>query len=61
MREAQATHFASVQSRFFDQLGEDEIAVLASVFSRFATRGPDSCTAATDSCTATADSCTVPE
>ena len=61
VREAQTTHFASVKSRFFDQLSGDEIGVLASVFSRFAARGPDSCTAAADSCTAPADGCTVPE
>jgi DNA-binding MarR family transcriptional regulator len=35
-RAAQATHFASVQRRFFDQLDSHEIATLAEVFRRFA-------------------------
>jgi DNA-binding MarR family transcriptional regulator len=34
-RRAQATVYASIQTRFFDELGEDEVAVLASVFTRF--------------------------
>jgi DNA-binding MarR family transcriptional regulator len=34
-RGAQATVFASIQARFFDQLAEDEVEVLASVFTRF--------------------------
>jgi DNA-binding MarR family transcriptional regulator len=34
-REAQATVYASIQARFFDQLGDDEVAVLADVFTRF--------------------------
>lgn len=38
-RAAQATHFANVQRRFFDQLSFDEVATLAAVFSRFAPRG----------------------
>src|SRR4051812_256107 len=37
-RAAQATHFASVQERFFDQLGPTELATLAQVFGRFAPR-----------------------
>jgi DNA-binding MarR family transcriptional regulator len=36
VRTAQATHFASVQAAFFDQLDSDEIATLARVFGRFA-------------------------
>ena len=44
VRRAQATHFASVQRRFFEQLSEDEIKALASIFSRFAPRA-ESCTA----------------
>ena len=37
-REAQATHFADVQRRFFDHLEADEVALLARLFSRFAPR-----------------------
>jgi DNA-binding MarR family transcriptional regulator len=44
---AQATHFASVQAAFFDQLDEDEIATLARVFGRFAPRGAGSCDVST--------------
>jgi DNA-binding MarR family transcriptional regulator len=33
-REAQASHFASVQASFFDQLSPDELATLARVFAR---------------------------
>jgi len=39
VRNAQATHFASVQAAFFDQLDADEIATLARVFGRFAPHG----------------------
>src|SRR4051794_31271629 len=35
VRQAQASHFASVQERFFKQLSPDEIQTLAAVFSRF--------------------------
>lgn len=34
-RGAQATVFASIQRRFFDQLADDEVEVLANVFTRF--------------------------
>ena len=44
MREAQATHFASVQERFFDALRPGELAVLADVFGRFAERAAAACT-----------------
>ena len=44
-REAQAAHFAAVQKRFFEQLSEDEVATLASVFSRFAPHGASACRA----------------
>jgi len=44
MREAQATHFASVQERFFDALRPGELEVLADVFGRFAERAAASCT-----------------
>lgn len=40
---AQATHFASVQAAFFDQLDDEEIATLARVFGRFAPRAAGSC------------------
>lgn len=39
VRRAQATHFASVQDMFFEQLTEREIELLAEVFARFAPRG----------------------
>jgi DNA-binding MarR family transcriptional regulator len=42
-REAQATHFESVRTRFFDELGPDEIQTLAEVFSRFAPRAAQAC------------------
>jgi DNA-binding MarR family transcriptional regulator len=44
VREAQGSHFASVQERFFAQLSEDEIAVLARVFARFIPRDAGACT-----------------
>ena len=43
--DAQATHFASVQAAFFDQLDDDEIATLARVFGRFAPRATGQCDA----------------
>jgi DNA-binding MarR family transcriptional regulator len=43
--DAQATHFASVNERFFAQLSPAEIATLGSVFSRFSPRGAAACTA----------------
>ncbi len=44
-REAQATHFADVQRRFFDQLSAGELATLAVVFGRFAPRAAEACSA----------------
>jgi DNA-binding MarR family transcriptional regulator len=44
VRRAQCAHFASVQRRFFEQLGDDEIKQLASIFSRFVPRPADTCT-----------------
>ena len=44
MRQAQRTHFASVQQRFFDQLRPGELEVLAEVFGRFSERAAASCT-----------------
>ncbi len=46
MRDAQATHFASVQQRFFDGLRPEELDTLAAVFGRFSPRAAESCTAA---------------
>ncbi len=43
-REAQATHFASVQQRFFDQLQPGELEVLAGVFGRLSPRAAAACT-----------------
>jgi DNA-binding MarR family transcriptional regulator len=45
VRVAQASHFASVQERFFDELSAQEIRVLAKVFARFAPRAGSDCTA----------------
>ena len=42
--DAQATHFASVQQRFFDALRPGELETLAAVFGRFSPRAADSCT-----------------
>ena len=44
VQQAQGSHFASVQQRFFEQLSADEIATLASIFSRFAPGSAASCT-----------------
>jgi len=44
-RTAQATHFASVQERFFDQLDTAELATLAQVFGRFVPRAAEQCDA----------------
>ena len=49
MREAQATHFASVQQRFFEALRPGELETLAAVFGRFSPRAADSCTVDGDS------------
>jgi DNA-binding MarR family transcriptional regulator len=40
-RAAQATVYASIQARFFDELGDDEVAVLANVFTRLLGPGED--------------------
>lgn len=47
-REAQATHFASVQARFFDQLEAGELEVLARVFGRLAPRAAEQCDASAE-------------
>jgi DNA-binding MarR family transcriptional regulator len=44
MREAQETHFASVQRLFFDQLSNGELEVLAQVFGRLSPRAAERCT-----------------
>ncbi|MCA1656594.1 MAG: MarR family winged helix-turn-helix transcriptional regulator [Actinobacteria bacterium] len=44
LRAAQATHFAGVQRRFFDQMEPDEVAALAATFARFAPDGASACT-----------------
>lgn len=43
VRNAQASHFASVQRRFFDQLQPGELEALARVFRRFGGREATSC------------------
>jgi DNA-binding MarR family transcriptional regulator len=42
-REAQASHFGSVQERFFDRLSAGEIETLAAIFARFAPRAVEDC------------------
>src|SRR4051794_28878349 len=44
VRQAQSSHFESVQSRFFEQLSDQEIATLASIFGRFAPHAAGTCT-----------------
>jgi DNA-binding MarR family transcriptional regulator len=44
VRAAQATHFASVQRRFFDELRPGELEALAAVFGRFSPRAAETCT-----------------
>jgi DNA-binding MarR family transcriptional regulator len=44
MREAQQTHFASVQREFFDRLRDGELDALAEVFGRMAPRVAATCT-----------------
>jgi DNA-binding MarR family transcriptional regulator len=43
VRAAQASHFSSVQQRFFEQLSPEEIETLATVFARFAPRAAAAC------------------
>ena len=45
VREAQTSHFASVQQRFFEQLSPAEIATLAGIFGRFAPHAAADCDA----------------
>ena len=44
VRRAQASHFAAVNERFFEQLSQDELEVLARVFGRFAPSAASACT-----------------
>jgi DNA-binding MarR family transcriptional regulator len=44
VRQAQGSHFASVQERFFEQLSDEELEVLARVFARFVPRAAADCT-----------------
>jgi DNA-binding MarR family transcriptional regulator len=44
-QEAEAAHAAAVRARFLDQVGEDELAVLATVFRRFAPQAAAACDA----------------
>lgn len=44
-REAQGTHFASIQRRFFDRLAPGEIETLAEVFGRLSPQDPADCAA----------------
>jgi DNA-binding MarR family transcriptional regulator len=43
IRDAQASHFAAVNDRFFEQLSGEEIEVLARVFGRFAPQAAADC------------------
>lgn len=45
VRRAQASHFESVQRRFFGELSHEQVAALAEIFSKFVPAGPDACTA----------------
>ena len=44
VRQAQASHFASVNERFFEQLTGEELEVLAKVFARFSPQAAAACT-----------------
>lgn len=43
VRRAQASHFAAVNERFFEQLRGEELDVLARVFARFAPQAAEAC------------------
>jgi DNA-binding MarR family transcriptional regulator len=55
MRDAQGTHFDSVQRAFFDRLGAEEIEVLASIFGRMAPRAAATCTASSAAASSAAE------
>lgn len=44
LRDAQAMHFAGVQQRFFEQMGDEDVAALAAIFARFAPSASEHCT-----------------
>jgi len=44
LREAQSMHFAGVQRRFFEQMGDEDVATLAAIFGRLAPDGAEECT-----------------
>ena len=44
LREAQAMHFAGVQRRFFDEIGDKDVSALAAVFGRFVPSAAEACT-----------------
>jgi DNA-binding MarR family transcriptional regulator len=48
VRAAEAAHADAVRARFLDQLSEEEVAVLAQVFRRFAPRAAEACSAVED-------------
>jgi DNA-binding MarR family transcriptional regulator len=48
VQHAQASHFAAVQRLFFEQLSPEEITTLAAVFSRFAPRSAEECSATSE-------------
>lgn len=48
VQRAQCSHFASVQRSFFEQLSDQEVGMLASIFSRFAPPEASACTASGD-------------
>ncbi|MFL5823446.1 MAG: MarR family winged helix-turn-helix transcriptional regulator [Solirubrobacteraceae bacterium] len=43
VRRARCSHFAAVQSSFFDRLSDEEIRTLAEIFARFAPQAGDAC------------------
>jgi DNA-binding MarR family transcriptional regulator len=45
VRRARCSHFAAVQSGFFDHLSEEEIRTLAEIFARFAPSAGEACAA----------------
>lgn len=45
VRRAQASHFESVQRRFFTELSDEQVASLAQIFSKFAPAAGEACTA----------------
>lgn len=54
-RDAQRTHFAGVQQRFFDRLSPEEVSTLAAVFNRFSPGAARACSADADTAPATSN------